>query len=243
MSHNFWRSTNRLLAALPKDEYQRLEPHLTPVSLSTGTLVYKAFERIETVYFPNNALISSTFSLSNGSTVEIGLIGSQGMIGLPVIFGNNYSYNRVVVLAEDSAMKISAEVLKREFERGKELQRLLLMYADTRLKEVLQLAACNRHHVIEERLARWLLTIQDLIQCKELPLTQEFISNMLGVRRSGVTIAAGILQRERCICYSRGKITILNRQALEDKACECYQLFRENSSRRSLHLLEFNEHQ
>ena len=232
MSPNFLRAPNSLLAALPKDEYQRLKPHLTPVSFVPGTVIYKPSERIETVYFPNNVLISSTFSLSNGSTVEIGLIGSTGMIGLPVIFGNNYSYNRVSVLVKDSAMKISAEVLKQEFERGKELQRLLLMYANTRLKEVHQLAVCNRHHVIEERLARWLLTIQDLTQSKELFLTQEFISNMLGVRRSGVTVAAGILQQARCICYSRGKITILNRSVLEDKACECYQLLRENSSRR-----------
>ena len=232
MTQNFLRSTNHLLAALPKDEYQRLEAYLTPTSLSTGTVIYKPLERIETVYFPNNALISSTYSLSNGSSVEIGLIGSTGMIGLPVIFGNNYSHERVVVLVEDGAMKISAEVLKREFERGKELQRLLLMYADNRLQEIIQLTACNRHHVIEERLARWLLTIQDLTQSKELPLTQEFISNMLGVRRSGVTVAAGMLQRARYICYSRGKITILNREALEDKACECYQLFHENFSRR-----------
>lgn len=165
------------------------------------------------------------------------------MVGLPVIFGSNYSHNRVVVLVEDSAMKISAKVLKREFERGKQLQRLLLMYADNKLQEVIQLTACNRHHVIEERLARWLLTIEDLIQSKKLPLTQEFISNMLGVRRSGVTVAAGILQRARCICYSRGKITILNREALEGKACECYQLFRENSFQRELHLLKSNEHQ
>ena len=243
MTQNLLRSPNRILAALPKDEYQRLEPHLTSVSLATGTMLYRASERIETVYFPNNALISSTYSLSNGSTVEIGLIGFTGMVGLPVIFGNNYSYNRVVVLVEDSAIKISAEVLKREFERGKELQRLLLMYADNRLQEVIQLAACNRHHTIEERLARWLLTIQDLTQSKELSLTQEFTSNMLGVRRSGVTIAAGMLQRERCICYSRGKITILNRQALEDKACECYQLCQEEFSQQEIHLPQSNRHQ
>ena len=230
MLQNHLRLTNRLLAALPKDEYQRLDSHLTAVSLTTGTILYQASQRIETVYFPNSALISSTFRLSNGSTVETGLIGFTGMVGLPVISGNNYSHNRILVLLEDSAMKISAEVLKREFERGNELQRLLLMYADTRLKEVLQLAACNRHHTIEERLARWLLTIQDLTQLKQVPLTQESIGNMLGVRRSSVTLAAGMLQQAGCICYARGKITILNRESLEVKACECYQLLRKNSS-------------
>ncbi|MBE9043486.1 Crp/Fnr family transcriptional regulator [Pleurocapsales cyanobacterium LEGE 10410] len=229
MPQNYSRSPNQLLRALPKDEYRRLEPHLTPTSLATGTILYQATEKIETVYFPNSALISSTYSLSHGSTVEIGLIGFTGMVGLPVIFGNNYSYHRILVLVEDSAMKISAEVLKREFERGNELQRLLLMYADTRLKQLLQLAACNRHHTIEERLARWLLTIQDLTQSKQVPLTHEFISNMLGVRRSGVTLAAGSLQQARCINYARGKITILNRESLKDKACECYQLLRKNS--------------
>ncbi len=232
MSQNCSRSPNRLLAALPEAEYQRLKPHLTSVSLAAETILYKTSERIETVYFPENAVFSSSFRLSNGSTVEIGLIGATGMVGLPAIFGNNYSCSRVLVLVGNSAIKISAQVLKREFERGGQLQRLLLTYADTRLKEVAQLAACNRHHIIEERLARWLLIVQDLSQSDELPLTQELISNMIGVRRSSVTLAAGILQRKRCICYSRGKITVLNREALEEKACECYQLWREKFCRR-----------
>ncbi|HEY9768868.1 MAG TPA: Crp/Fnr family transcriptional regulator [Coleofasciculaceae cyanobacterium] len=232
MSQIVSRSLNHFLAALPEAEYQRLKPHLTSVSLAAETILYETSQRMETVYFPKNAVFSSSFKLSNGSTVEIGLIGATGMIGLPAIFGNNYSCSQVLVLVADSAMKISARVLKREFERGGELQRLLLTYADTRLKEVAQLAACNRHHIIEERLARWLLMVQDLSQSDELPLTQELISNIIGVRRSTVTLAAGILQQKRCICYSRGKITILNREALEDNACECYQLLRQKSCRR-----------
>lgn len=232
MSQHSLRSPNRFLAALPEAEYQRLKPHLTSVSLAAETILYQTSERIETVYFPEKAVFASTFRLSNGLTVEIGLIGATGMIGLPAIFGNNYSYSRVVVLVGTSAIKISARVLKREFERGGELQRLLLIYADTRLKEVAQLAACNRHHIIEERLARWLLMVQDLSQSDELPLTHELISNMMGVRRSSVTLAAGILQRKKCICYSRGKITVLNREALEGNACECYQLLRKKFDRR-----------
>ncbi len=124
--------------------------------------------------------------------------------------------------------KISAQVVKNEFDRGEELQRLLLRYTETRLKEVSQLAVCNRNHTIEERLARWLLMVQDLIESKELALTQEFIGNMLGVRRSGVTLTAGTLQRAGMIRYARGKITILDREALENTACECYQVFHRN---------------
>ncbi len=221
-------SANRLLAALPEVEYQRLEPHLTSVSLPIGKVFYEASERIETVYFPKKALISLVSTLSNGSTTEISLVGGTGMIGLPVIFGNNYSHSRAIVQMADGAMKISALVLKREFDRGGELQKRLLIYADTRLKEVAQLAVCNRHHTIEERLARWLLTVRDLTQSNELPLTQEFIGDMLGVRRSGVTIAAGTLQKAGLIRYSRGTINILDNQALEDSACECYQLFHDN---------------
>lgn len=198
------------------------------VSLPVKTVFYEASERIETVYFPNTALISLVSTLKNGATTETGIIGGTGMVGLPVILGSSHSSQRAIVQVGDGAMKISALILKQEFDRGGELQRLLLSYAETRLNEVAQLAVCNGHHSLEERLARWLLTVQDLIQSDELPLTQEFMGNMLGVRRSGVTITAGIFQRAGIIRYSRGKITILNREALEDTACECYELFHEN---------------
>jgi CRP-like cAMP-binding protein len=228
VSQDHSRSANRLLAALPKNEYQRLEPHLKSVSLPVGEVFYEASEKIETVYFPNKALISLVSTLKNGATTEIALVGGTGIVGLPVILGDGYSSQRAIVQVADGAIKISALILKQEFERGGELQKLLLRYVETRLSEVAQLAVCNRHHVIEERLARWLLTVQDLIQSDKLPLTQEFIGNMLGVRRSGVTIAAGVLQNAGMISYSRGKITVLNREALEDTACECYELFHNN---------------
>lgn len=231
MTQDRSRSANRILAALPESEYRYLEPHLTSVSLSTRTILYNASEKIETVYFPNTSLISLVDILSNGTTTEIGLIGGTGMIGLPAILSNGYSKNQAIVQVADNCLKISALVLKREFDRGGELQRLLLDYAQTRLNEVSQLAVCNAHHTIEERFARWLLTVQDLVQADVLPLTQEFISQMLGVRRSGVTVSAGILQRAGMIRYSRGRIIILDRQALEETACECYQILRENFER------------
>ena len=169
------RSTNRLLAALPEVEYQRLEPYLISISLPIGTILYEASERIETAYFPKMALISLVSILSNGSTTEVSLVGGTGMVGLPVIFGNNYSHSRAIVQVANGGIKISAQILKQEFDRGGELQRQLLFYADTRLKETAQLAVCNRHHTIEERLARWLLIVRDLTQSNKLPLTQEFI--------------------------------------------------------------------
>ena len=222
---------NRLLAALPEDEYQRLELYLIPVSLSVGTVLYEVSEKIDTVYFPKNGLISLVSTLSNGSTTEIAIIGGTGMLGISVLLGNGYSNHRAMVQVPDGAFKISARVLKQEFDRGGALQKILYRYIETRIKEVSQLAVCNRHHTIEERLARWLLTVQDLHQSDELLLTQEFISHMLGVRRSSVTLIAGAFQRAGLVSYSRGKITILDRQGLEDTACECYQLTRENSYR------------
>ena len=225
MFRDFSQSGNRLLAALPDIEYQRLEPYLISTSLPLGKVLYEASEKIDTVYFPLTGLISLVNTLSSGSTTEISPIGGTGMIGLPVFLGSGCTHQRAIVQVSDGALKISAWVLKREFDRGGELQRLLLRYIETRLEEVAQLAVCNRHHTIEERMARWLLMVGDLIQSDELPLTQEFMGNMLGVRRSGVTLTAGSFQRLGFIRYSRGKITILGREAIEDIACECYQLF------------------
>lgn len=218
-------SINRLLAALPEIVYRRLEPYLTFVSLPVGEICYEALEEIDTVYFPDTALISSVSTLSDGFTSEISLVGSTGMIGLPVILGSGYSQHRAFVQVSGSIVKISASILKQEFNTGGELQKLLLAYVEDRLNEVAQLSICNRRHNIEERMARWLLMVQDLVQSDELPLTQEFIGQMLGVNRPGVTLTAGTFQRSGLIRYTRGKITILNRNALEDIACECYQLF------------------
>ena len=218
-------SNNRLLTALPEIVYQRLEPYFTFVSLPVGEICYEALEKIDTVYFPNTALISLVSTLSDGFTSEISLVGSTGMIGLPVILGSGYSQHRAFIQVSGSIVKISASILKNEFDTGGELQKLLLAYVEDRLNEVAQLSICNRHHNIEERMARWLLMVQDFVQSDELPLTQEFIGQMLGVNRPGVTLTAGAFQRSGLIRYTRGKISILNRNALEDVACECYQLF------------------
>ncbi|MBF2018887.1 MAG: Crp/Fnr family transcriptional regulator [Hydrococcus sp. C42_A2020_068] len=215
---------NQLLAALPRSEYQRLAPHLQLVSLSAGQVLYEPGETISEVYFPNRAMISLVSIMEDGSTTEVGLVGNEGMVGLPVFLGGEFTTNCAIVQIPDGAMKLDANVLKEEFHRGGELQRRLLLYTQALLTQVSQSAACNRQHTIEERLARWLLSVQDCIQKHEFPLTQEFIANMLGIRRSGVTVAAATLQRAGMIRYSRGKITIMDRENLEAAACECYRL-------------------
>jgi len=222
MSQNNLKQLNRILSALPQQEYQRLEPYLTLVDLPLGTVLYEPKQEIETVYFPVSGLVSIVCTLEEGLTTETGLIGNDGIVGIPVILGNRLSFNLIIVQVADTAIKISAEILKQEFDRKGELQKLLLTYTEARLIQVSQQAVCNRHHSIEERLARWLLTASDFIKSKELSLTQEFLANMLGVRRSGVTVSAGILQRAGMINYSRGKITIVDREALENTSCECY---------------------
>lgn len=230
MLQNNAQSANEILAALPETDYQRLAPYLTEASLSLGTVLYEASERIETVYFPYDALISLVSTLENGSTTEIGLIGRTGMVGFTVTLDNNFSINRAVVQVPGSVIKISANIFKNEFNRGEELQRVIFRYMTNIIGELSQLVVCNNHHTVEERLARWLLMVQDLIQSDNLPLTHEFLSTMLGVRRASVTVAAGTLQRAGMIRYARGNVIILDREALEATACECYgiikQLFR-----------------
>ena len=213
---------NQLLAFLPQDEYQRLVPHLESVSLSLGQVLYEPAEIIEYIYFPKQAAVSLVSLLENGSTTEVGMVGKEGIIGYPVFLGGTSTTHRAIVQIAGTAMKMDAKVLKTEFSRGGVLQKLLLLYIQALLTQISQTAVCNRHHSLEERLVRWLLTAQDCVPSKELSLTQEFIANMLGTRRPGVTVAAGRLQQAGIISYSRGKITVLKREALEEAACECY---------------------
>ncbi len=216
------KQLNRILAALPESEYQRFAPYLTPVDMALEIVLYEPQEQIETVYFPVSALISIASTLEDGTTTEIGLIGSNGIVGLPVILGSGRSSNNIVVQVAGMAIKLSAEILKKEFERGEMLQKLLLSYTEARLIQVSQQAVCNRHHPLEEKLARWMLTVADSLSSKEFSLTQKFIANMLGVRRSSVTVAIDTLQSAGMIRSSQDKITILDRESLENTSCECY---------------------
>ena len=222
---------NRLLAALPTEEYQRLLPHLKPVSLSVHQTIHPPGEPITEICFPGRAVVSLVSTMEDGSTVEVGLIGQEGMVGVSVILeSKTYPYEAFVQVS-GTAMMISADVLKAEFARGGQLQIMLLRYVQALLVQTAQTAACNRFHTVEERFARWLLLVRDCVQSTEFPLTQEFIAQMLGTRRAGVTVAAGTLQKAGMIRYARGKITIVDQEALEAASCTCYGMIKDEFTR------------
>jgi CRP-like cAMP-binding protein len=213
---------NRLLSALPSSVYQRLSPYFEEVSLTQQQILYQSGELIEYVYFPHQASISLVLIMSNKATTEIGLVGNEGMVGLPVILGGESSTNHFIVQIPGTATKLPTSILQEEFKRGEELQQLLLLYTQAQLSQISQIAACQSHHVIEQRLARWLLLVRDCTGRDTLPLTQKFVSMMLGVRRASITEAAISLQQAEAISYSRGQIVIIDSQKLESSACECY---------------------
>ncbi len=223
-SEKITRPINQILAALSETDYQRLAPHLQFVLLPLGKVLLEPNEPVKEVYFPQQAMISLVSIMMDGSTTEIGLIGNEGMIGLSAVLGGGGTTSRSIVQIAGTAVKLPTHIVQQEFNRGEKLQKLLLLYTQALLTQVSQSAACNRQHTIEERLARWLLSVQDCVLKNELPLTQEFIANMLGIRRSGVTVAAGTLQQAGMISYHRGIIKILNQEDLEATACECYRL-------------------
>ncbi len=218
---------NKLLAALPASDYQRLIPHLKLVPLPNRQVLYQTGEPITQVYFPNKAVVSIVTTMEDGSTVEVGLVSNEGMVGIPVILGNNITTTTALVQISDTAMQIDADILRSEFNRGTALQSLLLCYVQGVYTQIVQESACNRLHQLEERLARWLLTVSDRLESNEFPLTQEFISQILGVNSAGVSEAASTLSQAGIIIYHCGQIKILNREALEKTSCECYQILEE----------------
>lgn len=224
-------TVNRILMALPESAYQRLASQLEEVKLSQGEILYSAKEAIEYAYFPIGTAISLVSMMENGSTTEICLVGREGMVGLPIVLGDNVSIHLAIAQISGNAIKINASAIVQEFARGEELQKLLLLYMKARLTAIGQISACNCQHAIEKRLSRWLLSVSDGIDRSDFTITQESMANMLGVRRSGINTAASILQQAGIIGYSRGYINILNRQALEANACECYQLIQNEFSR------------
>ena len=220
-SSKFNKPINRLLAALPEEEYLRLHPYLEPVQLPQHKILYSAGEEYQYAYFPSHSIISSVRIMENGSTIEIGVIGNEGMVGIPIVLNTGYSNSTAIVQVGNGGYRIAAEHLREELNRQGELQRLLMRYVQARIIQISQTAACNRFHTIEQRFSRWLLTVRDNIQKDEYQLTHEFISQMLGVRRTGVTEIAGKFQKAGIIQYKRGSINILSREKLEACTCEC----------------------
>jgi CRP-like cAMP-binding protein len=213
---------NRILLQLPKKECGLLLSKLVFLDLRLHDLLQEAEQPIQYCYFPNTAMASILNIMGDGKTVEVGLAGWEGFVGMPLVAGFRSSASRVVTQAAGSVFRINADDMRKALASCPQLARSLHRYAQEATMEVTQIAACNRLHEIEERLARWLLMSQDRIQKDALPLTQEFLAQMLGTRRASVSIAAGILHRAGLIHYTRGQVTILNREELESAACECY---------------------
>ncbi len=220
---------NRILAALPKEEFQRISADLEEFELIFADHIYETDEKIEQIYFPESGIISLLSSVEDQAMLEVGIVGSEGIVGLPVFLGVEKSNNRAIVQGKGVALKISAANFLKQCERGEELSRLLKRYTLSLLTQISQSSVCNRYHQIETRLARWLLMSSDRMGKNEFQITQEFLSNMLGVRREAVNKAALNLQKQNLIEYSRGTINILNRKDLEKSACKCYQIIKQES--------------
>jgi hypothetical protein len=240
-------SRNFLLSSLARDDYERLLPHLHKVHFSLGELVgdwngYRGF-----AYFPTTCVVSLICTMETGASVQVALTGYDGVVGTSTFLGGNTARNRAVIGLAGEALRIDVRVLRDQFKRGGSLQRMLLRYTEALITQISSTAACNRVHVLEKRLCRWLLLIHDRANSDDLVMTQEFIASMLGGRRETVTVAAGHLQDAGLIHYGRGRLRLVDRKGLEDRVCECYRgVSREfNESNASLPAIEngLNEHQ
>jgi CRP-like cAMP-binding protein len=221
---------NKILAALPADQYQRILPHLEPFEFWHGRVIYEMEGIIDYMYFPEGSLISLVTQMSDGKIIEVGLVGNDGMSGLAALFGQKKSAERAIVQIPDGGVRAPSSFIKNEFQKGEGLQATLLTYANSLMRQVAQTAACNASHTVEERLSRWLLMCQDRIDSSQLNLTQEFLAEMLGTRRATVNVAAITLQSANLIKYNRGHITITDRPGLEGFSCECYEALKRSLS-------------
>jgi CRP-like cAMP-binding protein len=225
------KTSNRILNALTSPEYDSLSPHLDPINLSTGEVLYHPEQPITHVYFPNRGTVSLVSMFEDGASVEVGMVGNEGMFGVCVFLGSVSTPIEAVVQLPGDGMRMRADVLKREFQKGGQLQDLLLRYTQLFITQIAQTAACNRVHAVEGRLAKWLLMCQDRANSKDLALTHEFIATMLGARRAGISEAANQLRSEGLINYRRGHVTVTDRDGLEAASCECYPLMKKEFGR------------
>jgi len=222
---------NHLLAALTGEAYERLVANLDPMTFELGEVVYECGGPMRYVYFPTTSHISLLYTMIDGSTAEMGLVGNEGVVGIALFMGGETTPNRAMVQGAGGALRMKARDMLDEFKRGGEFQHLLLRYTQALITQISQTAVCNRLHSVEQRLCRWLLMTHDRAESDQLDMTHEFISNMLGVRREGVTVAAHRLQEAGMIKYVRGHINILDRQQLLAHVCECYQVVKAEHER------------
>src|SRR5687767_5540321 len=222
---------SHLLNALPEAVYERLLPDLELVPLPLGQAVYESGKEQEYVYFPSASIVSLLYVMEDGSSAEIAVVGNEGVVGIALFMGGETTPSRAVVQSAGTGFRMRAAFLKDEFERGGPLQLLLLRFTQALITQMTQTAVCNRHHAVDQQLCRWLLLSLDRLPANDLVMTQELIANMLGVRREGVTEAAGRLQAAGLIEYSRGRITVLDRPQLEARVCECYAVVKQEYDR------------
>ena len=231
MGQSNYQDSNHLLLSLPPSVVQRWEPELEPVDLKLGQVLYESGRKIQYAYFPINCIVSLLYVLENGSSTEIAVVGNEGIVGISLFMGGDTTPSRAVVQSAGTSLRISSDFLKTEFSNSLPLMHLLLRYTQALLTQMTQTAVCNRHHTLDQQLCRWLLLSMDRLTSNDLVMTQELIANMLGVRREGVTGAAGSLQAAGLISYSRGKIKVLDRKGLEKRSCECYSVVKNEYDR------------
>jgi CRP-like cAMP-binding protein len=222
---------NHLLAALPPSEFKRIAPHLELVAMSLGDVLYESGGQLKHVYFPTDSIVSLLYVMENGASAEIAVVGNEGILGISLFMGGETTPSRAVVQSEGFGYRLMAKHLKLEFNRAGPMMHLLLRYTQALFTQMSQTAVCNRHHSVDQQLCRWLLLSLDRLAANELTMTQELIANMLGVRREGVTEAAGKLRDAGIIHYSRGHIKVLDRPGLEQHVCECYAVVRKEFDR------------
>lgn len=222
---------NHLLAALPAAEFERLARHLELVTLPLGEMLYEPGEQLQYGYFPTTAIVSLHHVMASGASAESAGVGNEGVVGIALFMGGETTPSSAVVQTAGHAYRLAGRLLKEEFNRAGPMQQLLLRYTQALITQMSQTAACNRHHSVEQQLCRWLLLTIDRLPSHELIMTQELVASMLGVRREGITEAAGNLQRAGFISYRRGHIAVLDRAGLESRACECYAVVKKEMSR------------
>lgn len=222
---------NYLLSSLGDEARERIFPHLVPVRLRLGEIIYESGQNVASVYFPTNCIISLLYVMENGDSAEISVVGQEGVVGTAVFMGADSTPSRAIVQSSGTAYRLPAALLRTEFNNHPDMRLLLLRYMQTLITQMAQTAVCNRHHSIDQQLCRWLLLSLDRLRGPELQMTQELIANMLGVRREGVTAAAGKLQKAGVIEYLRGRIRVLDRNHLEERCCECYSVVKKETER------------
>ncbi|MFN2359645.1 MAG: Crp/Fnr family transcriptional regulator [Marinobacter sp.] len=230
---------NRLLEALPEDARRRIFPKLKLIEMSLGDVIYESNQQIEYVYFPADCIISLLYVMECGASAEISVVGKEGMAGVAVVMGGESTPNRLVVQSPGHAWRLPAADLKKEFNNHSEIRIITLRFTQALITQMSQTAVCNRHHSIDQQLCRWLLLSLDRLESNQLNMTQELIANMLGVRREGVTEAAGKLQKLGVIEYRRGHITVLDRPKMESLCCECYGVVKRENRRLESRAIEF----